>query len=146
MEKSFNDEAQRQKNNAVNRALAATFQQRANELQSTYNSKQEEIERLKAAKSSLKTAITSYKEVKKSINSTLVDNMDNANFKGSIRTTFDGHATTIVSDITSDISTHKANVDTLTNEIQKRQASQNSLSGLISAFNKSASDCLALIR
>lgn len=145
MEKSFNEEAQRQKDNAVNRALAATFQQRASELQSTYNANQEELERLKTAKSSLKTAITSYKDVKKSIKSTLSDSIDDSNFKGSIRTKFDGHVTTILSDIASDISTHKSNLETLSNEIKSRQASQNSLSGLIGAFNKSASDCLARI-
>lgn len=145
MEKSFNEEAQRQKDNAVNRALAATFQQRASELQSTYNANQEELERLKTAKSSLKTAISSYKDVKKSIKSTLSDSIDDSNFKGSIRTKFDGHVTTILSDIASDISTHKSNLETLSNEIKSRQASQNSLSGLIGAFNKSASDCLARI-
>ena len=103
------------------------------------------MDRLKSARSSLKTTISSYKDVKTNLKSTFQDNLDTSNFKGTIKTGFDNNITTIISDTTSDIQTHSSNLATLGQEITNRQMSLDLLGSQITSLNQAASNCLAAI-
>ncbi len=145
MSKSSAQEKRRQESNARNRRLAAKYQSQASQLQTTFNSNQEELDRLKTAQKSLKKNIKSYNETKTAAQKSLIDNIEDASFKGTIRTKYDTNATTLLSDMKTDIQTHSDNLATLGQEITNRQMSLDLLGSQISSLNKSASDCLAAI-